>query len=263
MPPVFQIHTQPFYALKCDEIYASVPKLHKNIEIIYVLDGCIDIEINGGTYHLKPGDLCLTFPYVIHGNPYKRLSHLLIGFDPDLIQDFSPVFQSKLPISPCLSGDDMPSNIPDILNRIVTVFEGNSLFRNELLKGYLSAVIGELLSVLPLDEVKSQTISTVQEILIYCSANFRNKITLKQISDDLHISENHISAIFSKKIKLPLRSYINNLRIHEAMFLLLNTEMDITDIMFHCGFTNQSTFNKVFMELCGTTPRQFRKSRSY
>ncbi len=259
MKSTFTYQNSSIYAVVCDEIGATPPTVHRNIEIIYMLDGSFDIEINGINYHLESGDLCLTFPFMIHNTPQKRVKFLLIGFDPDWVQNFSHIFQSKIPISPCLLKADIPQILPKMFRKVVDISTKKPPFYNEMIQGYLSVILGELLSILSFTEIESQKISTMQEILIYCSTNFRNKISLKQISDDLYISPNHISAIFSKKLKISLRRYINNLRINEAMRLLTNTEMEIIDVMLECGFTNQSTFNKVFMEFCGITPRQFKK----
>jgi transcriptional regulator GlxA family with amidase domain len=74
----------------------------------------------------------------------------------------------------------------------------------------------------------------------------------------MHLSPNHVSCIFSKKLKITLRDYINNMRISDATHLLANTEKSITEIMQECGFINQSTFNKTFSEICGMTPRLYR-----
>ena len=93
---------------------------------------------------------------------------------------------------------------------------------------------------------------------MYCGENILSNISLNQIAADLHISPNHISSIFSKKLKISLRDYINNLRISKAMHLLTHTEKGVTEIMQECGYTNQSTFNKTFLKISGTTPRQYR-----
>ena len=71
----------------------------------------------------------------------------------------------------------------------------------------------------------------MQEILIYCAEHYRDQISLKRIAEDLHISPNHISSIFSQKLKISLRDYINNMRISDATHLLSHTEKSITEIM--------------------------------
>jgi two-component system response regulator YesN len=65
--------------------------------------------------------------------------------------------------------------------------------------------------------------------------------------------------VFSGKLKIGFREYINFLRISHAKTLLVETDMKVLAIMLECGFRNQSTFNRIFSEVCGVSPRTYRK----
>lgn len=231
---------------------------HKNMEILYVTQGQLEYIINGTEIHLEKGDLCLAFPYVIHSNRPQKAEYIFLSFDPDLCGAFSAVLVNQTPRFPRLPKEDVPDIVPHMIHRIADMYDKRTNDTDATTAGYLSAIIGECLPAMELVSVDTVKSNTVQEILIYCAENYHNNISLKQIAGDLHISPNHISSIFSKKLKISLRDYINNMRVSEATYLLTHTEKRITEIMQECGFTNQSTFNKTFFEICGVTPRQFR-----
>mgnify|MGYP003302649859 CR=1 FL=1 len=46
----------------------------------------------------------------------------------------------------------------------------------------------------------------------------------------------------------------------KARQLLESTDLRIGQVMAACGFQNQSSFNRVFREITGTSPRQYRKT---
>ena len=56
------------------------------------------------------------------------------------------------------------------------------------------------------------------------------------------------------------RAYLNALRIDRARRYLRMTSRPIEEIAAACGFANLRTFDRVFVERCGCTPRDFRKS---
>lgn len=262
MNSVFQKDMFRVFAARCHELYPYPPMFHKNMEIIYVTKGKLELIINGAEVQIGEGELCFTFPYSVHGNRRQRAEYIFISLDPDLCVPFSAALFNQIPCCPCLPKASVPDIVPRLIYRIADIYDSAKPYTEATILSYLSAIIGECLPALELMPADGRKANTVQEILIYCAENYRGNMSLRQIAGDLHISPNHISAIFSKKLKISLRDYINNMRISEAAYLLAHTEKPITEIMQECGFANQSTFNKRFLEICGVTPRQFRKRLS-
>lgn len=258
MNSVFQRDMVQVFAAKCQELYPYPPMFHRNMEIIYVTKGQLEFLINGAEIQIGEGELCFTFPYAVHSNHQQQAEYLFISFDPELCAPFHTVLFNQTPRFPCLPKAAVPPLVPQLLHRITDLYDTAHPHANATIISYLSAIIGECLSVLDPVSTYGISTSTMQEILIYCAENYRGNMSLRQIAAALHINPNHISSIFSKKLKISLRDYINNMRISEAAYLLTHTEKRITDIMQECGFSNQSTFNKRFFDMCGVTPRQFR-----
>ena len=258
MNAIFQKNIRRVFAKKCSEISRYPAMFHKNTEILYITKGSLEYIINGEKIHLEEGDICFTFPYAVHSNPPQKAEYVFITFEPELCGPFSPVLLGQTPRFPCLHKESVPDIVPRLIHRTAEIYDKNTQDTDATIMGYLGAIVGEWLPHLELEPVDMVKTNTVQEILIYCADNYRNDISLKKIAEDLHISPNHISSIFSRKLKISLRDYINNMRISDATYLLTHTEKRITEIMQECGFANQSTFNKTFLEICGVTPRQFR-----
>lgn len=259
MNAIFQENVPRVYIDQCSVLYNYPSTFHKNVEIIYVTKGALEYTINEEVIRMEEGDICFAFPYAIHSSSYQETEFILISFNPDLCVPFATVLLNQTPRVPRLDKENIPDIVPSLIRRVSDISSRETSHTDGTISGYLSAIIGECLPALdlvPIEEIKT---NTVQEILIYCAEHYRDEISLRRIASDLHISPNHISSIFSKKLKISLRDYINNMRISEATYLLTHTEKRITEIMQECGFTNQSTFNKTFFEICGVTPRQFRK----
>ena len=52
--------------------------------------------------------------------------------------------------------------------------------------------------------------------------------------------------------------YVMEYRLNTAKQLLDDTKMSITDISYHCGFSSNAYFGKIFREKYGMTPLQYR-----
>lgn len=261
MNSIFQKNLGRVFAKRCEELQPYPTMFHKNMEIIYVTKGSLDFNINGTDIHIPEGDICFTFPYIIHSNRQQEAEYVLMSFDPELCAPCSNILFNQIPRFPVLSGEAVPKIVPELILRSADIYDKINHQTDGTIVGYITAIIGECLPALELISTNTLKTNTMQEILIYCAENYRNNISLRQIAEDLHLSPNHISSIFSKKLKISLREYINNMRVSEAAYLLTHSDQRITEIMEACGFKNQSTFNKSFQEICGTTPRQYRMER--
>ena len=55
-----------------------------------------------------------------------------------------------------------------------------------------------------------------------------------------------------------LSNYIIDIRLGAAARLLVDTNRNISEICYECGFNNLSNFNRTFKAHRGNTPREFR-----
>ena len=229
------------------------PMFHTHGELIYVEKGCVNICVSGESHVLHEGEMSIVFPYLTHSyEDAPDAEVLLILFDP-LATAFDNTFLTKKPNVYYTDG----SAYYPMLNRAVTLME-NEKFKTAM--GYINAVIGEFLETVTLEEADNASEDAVTRILIYCAEHFTENITISSVAEAMYLSPSYVSKIFSQKLKYGFREYINALRINMAMSLLKNPEKRITDIMIACGIANQSSFNRVFRDICGISPKDYRKS---
>lgn len=150
----------------------------------------------------------------------------------------------------------------ELLKLIEKIFLTNKMphpFRIQLLHGYFSVLFGELFARTGLSKAKKASPETERRILAYCTEKFRENVSLQRMADELHISKNHISYIFSSKLKMPLPDFLSSLRIAEAK-RLIDDGCSITDAAYESGFQSLRTFNRRFLSEVGTSPRSYAKN---
>ncbi len=231
------------------------PMFHTHCELLYVIKGSVKTVIDGKEKLLQAGELAFLFSYLTHSyEDAPDAEVIVLLFEPGNTL-FTRTLLSKQPSIPFING----KAFAPILERIV-VLEAEGKVKTAT--GYLNAVIGELLELLTLGESKAMESDVCVKVLAYCSEHFNREITVRSVAEALYISQSYVSKIFSDKLRYGFREYINALRIDQAKALLEQTERRIEDIMFECGFKNQSSFNRIFQARCGLSPREYRKSLS-
>ena len=93
----------------------------------------------------------------------------------------------------------------------------------------------------------------------YLLKNYRQKISLNDMADMLHMTPTSFSRFFSVKNGKPLMQFIAELRIRHACTLLTEEEMTVEQICYESGFNTLSNFNRKFREITGKKPLQYRK----
>lgn len=256
MKGVFEKKNLRVIAKHVKEFWGYPPMFHAHSEIVYVVSGSINMMIDEVPRTLSAGELSIAFPYSIHGYVKSEDAEaIILLFTPAAAGAFEKKLISYKPAAPYIS--DARELYP-ILTKICNYMQTGDHDFEQTAYAYLEAVLGEILLSMELVSRKDSDLSTTQRILIYCSEHYKQDISVKSISSALFISESAVSKIFSSKLGYPFRQYINKLRISEAKHLLKNSDMKIIDIMYECGFKNQSSFNRVFYNDCQVTPKEYR-----
>ncbi len=87
-----------------------------------------------------------------------------------------------------------------------------------------------------------------------------NEIDLKnpvsEISNNIGISRRHLSRVTKDKLGVTPKAYINIVRFIKAKEMLVDGA-SLLDIVFECGYYDQSHFTKEFKKYTGKTPAEY------
>ena len=105
---------------------------------------------------------------------------------------------------------------------------------------------------------KNSQITGLAEVLSYINCNYRKKITLKELAAFAKMSESSLNRMFHLAVKESPVNYCNQLRIHKAIILLLNTGLTVSEIAAATGFEDSNYFSRLFRQVIGASPRAYR-----
>ena len=83
-------------------------------------------------------------------------------------------------------------------------------------------------------------------------------LDISHLSQVAHVSEAHFIRTFKATFGETPHRYLQRRRVERAMFLLRESERNVTDVCLDVGFGSLGTFSRTFHEIVGMTPTEYR-----
>lgn len=96
------------------------------------------------------------------------------------------------------------------------------------------------------------------EVCSFVRENFFRSIPVKEVASIAKMSPHSFSRFFSHSTGSGFVDYVNQVRTNKACYLLRETDHQINEIVFECGFATVSNFNKQFRKHAGMSARDYR-----
>ena len=99
----------------------------------------------------------------------------------------------------------------------------------------------------------------VQKAADYIKLNYSEKISIKEIADQLYLSPNYLSELFKKHTGKTISEYLTEYRLEKACQLLDHAEYRVGDVSGMVGIHDGRYFSNMFKKKYGMTPTEYRK----
>ncbi len=254
---------RPFYKHEVSEILprdAYSMHVHNAYELIWFLDGDATHVIEDRKYKLKKGDLILIRPFQYH----------FIQIDaPSRYERYNILFDAE---SHKVEGVEL---IPDSVE--VISLEGHSIaediFRKcdlyhqscseEIFAKLLSHLLSELfyhihLFPYPSSIERASLSPLISKSLQYINENLCAIVDMKEISNQLFVSESYLFRLFKKELHQSPKKYIREKRLLLARKMLSSGEKPGA-VCEKCGFSDYTTFYRNYTALFGHPPSEKNK----
>lgn len=252
--------------------YAS--HIHKQAELIIVLDGELTVTTDQENHQLQKGQGILVFPNRLHSlyTDTQTGSHVLLCiFETDFCPHYRKYFQGYLPTRNTFELENLSSHsrlATEQLFALTKCFDRKSpipSYIRNLAEGYLSLLLTDLFipsaaNPLPLQHQKGgEDLELEQRVLIYLDEHFTEELSLDHLSKEFGVSRFHLSRLFSDKLKTGFPSYVTSKRLEYARELLITTNLSVTVISLEVGFGSSRSFFREFKAVYHMTPNEYRK----
>ena len=102
----------------------------------------------------------------------------------------------------------------------------------------------------------------VKNALAYMEANYKERLKLSDVADNVYVSQWHLSKLLNKYTGQTFSEILNHVRMEQAKQLLGNPSMRIGDIAEAVGFLDMAHFSRVFKKQEGISANEYRNTVS-
>ncbi|GEO47962.1 helix-turn-helix domain-containing protein [Companilactobacillus kimchii] len=262
----FKIYMSDQHPKSTDHSYI-VPHYHDDVEIIYLIKGNVKIFDNNSVTELNPGSVYIINSNDIHSTTSSstHIQNYVLQISYDFLINFIPNFSTYH----FMINNQHPA-ITQLKDDIVRM--DFFLNKNHKANAYLSG-LSSLFDLLYLLTTYFYTTLTSKsaaknfkyhkrmgQAIGYIESNYSTPITLKEISNYIHLSPAYFSDFFKKQTGLTFYTYLTNVRMKHAEDYLKNTNIEIMQVIDNCGFSTYHQFRKEFYIRFNMSPSQFRKN---
>lgn len=236
---------------------------HKSIELLFVLEGKVEVLINDKKFSLNEDDVILVNSNFIHELISDHCVLIALQIDLDGFEIDNEIKQMNFE---CNSLTNSNQSFEQIKRLIANMVFANSIQDESTSIYNLSlsyALIGELVRNFKAPE-QQQIVEThkyltrLKSILNYIQENYQNNITLSEIAEREHLSIPYLSSFFNKYIGMNFTSYYDKLRIEYAVNDLITSDLSIEEIALKHGFSETRSFVRAFKKEYNMLPSMYR-----
>ena len=84
-----------------------------------------------------------------------------------------------------------------------------------------------------------------------------DELSVDRIANEVGISRVHLHRKMKELTGQTPHEFILSIRLKQAAQLLANQGMNITEVMYACGFNNSASFSTIFKRFYGVSPREY------
>ncbi|MDR2303482.1 MAG: helix-turn-helix domain-containing protein [Treponema sp.] len=99
----------------------------------------------------------------------------------------------------------------------------------------------------------------LKKILSFVNEHYAESPSLNKVAEIVYVSPYYLSHFFTQTMGMTYLQYLNYVKVNMAKQSLSTTDDAVTDILSRNGFANAKTFNRVFKEIVGCSPSDYRK----
>ncbi|MGG1556348.1 helix-turn-helix domain-containing protein [Paenibacillus ferrarius] len=109
------------------------------------------------------------------------------------------------------------------------------------------------------DLKQKQHTELVGKTMEFIQRHYHLDLSLKDVSTNVYLSPGYLSSIFKTETGMTILDYITQVRMEEAVKLIMSSDAKIQDVALAVGYNNTQSFIRLFKKAYKMTPLEYRR----
>ncbi|MBD2871560.1 AraC family transcriptional regulator [Paenibacillus arenilitoris] len=246
---------------------------HKQLELLLILKGRLDVYVEGDSFQLSEGDVVLIGASELHRDrSIGLLDYIVLQFDLEQFFDQSTIpymryfYDTQMPLSKAnyIFGENgavkeqAASCIRQILSEATRKEAGYELAVSILIKQILLLLLRNDSRKVLVEQDNFERIR-LKPVLDYVENHLTDRIQVEEVCKIANMSYYYFVKYFKKTIGLSFTEYVNYRKVKWAERILLTKDLSISEVGERIGMPNMAHFYKMFKKYNDCSPKQFQR----
>lgn len=107
------------------------------------------------------------------------------------------------------------------------------------------------------EPINSLARDRINKVINYLMNNYQKDIALEDVAQLVNLNKSSFCRFFKLRVHKTFSQFLNEIRIAHACKLLVNNNMNVSEICYEVGYNNISHFNRQFKLIHGVTAKEY------
>lgn len=237
-----------FYA---DCYNSHFEKMQNRMEITYIDDGQLELEVDGVNYVACKGDIiCMLHntEYIVRAPKFHRHHTVCVSVEWNFVENNINCFHLPI-ITRATEGTEQIRQMIDMFIYKPEKFENSTIRTSHQFLSILAKIDACNRDMKEL-KVPSDWI-LVENAKKYIHRHLQQPITQAEIADVLHISTSYLCRIFKRTQGIPLMQYVNYTKLRSMKSLMEKEHLKLYEVAHLYGYTDANYVSRLYKKLFG------------
>ena len=258
----------PFKLNFVENAYGCACNWHRNIEIIFIVDGNGIIRYGSEVFDIGKGDFIVVNSDTLHCLDSKNgIKYYYLIVDETFCAE-NGINTESCSFTPVFRSDVTDGIFREAASRIMEYLSSKDTSLSIKIAKARQAVLALLIDICEnhsenkttRERISKSTEEYVKKVISYMSDKYNEALSLDGLAEICGITKPYLSREFKNYTGQTVMTYLNIIRCKNAEMLLADGR-SVTEAAYECGFESVSYFSRTYKKLMGDLPSRIAVKR--